>query len=168
MNDTTPPVKHTDPLEGSLLIDPWVEARERDLAEAQKSLNGLMKRMSSARNAMEKAQGTDLYTRYAFAFDLISLEYQLAFEKLRGVKQDLFIHRLSESLGYQQQALDCAERMMHDFKARITVLERAFAKMDDPAQFGFEKLKQGYTLGLKRSAEREQQNGAPHGTSEQN
>lgn len=158
------PEKHTDQFAGSLITDPWVEQKEKDLREAEKSLNALMKRMASAKAAMEKAQGTELYTRHAFAYDLASLEYKNAWQHCRIIKQDIFIHRLSEHHGYQQQALDLSTQMLHDFHNRLKVLERAFAKMDDPRQFGFEKFKQGYTLGLKRADERDAKNGGENGS----
>ncbi len=118
------PKKHTNPMDGCKITDPWVEQKERDLAEVEKSLNGLMKRMASAKAAMEKAQGSDLYTRYAFAFDLVSLEYKNAWQQCRILKQDLFIHSLSETVGIQQRWLDETLDMMRSFENRQKLTER--------------------------------------------
>lgn len=100
-------------------------AHQKELAENDRELAAVMKRMDSNKRAMEKAQGTEDYWRFALTYDLASLEYKNVWlarsnmtlrHEARHAK-----HFLDDQQNISRQLLEQIETLLH----RVAITEQA-------------------------------------------
>lgn len=98
---------------------------KKKLDEADVDLQHIMKRMASSKRAMEKAQGTDDYIRYALSYDMVNLEYRNAWL----TRQQVILHHnnhIAESMLKENEAMMRElVNIVIDFSHRLDIAETA-------------------------------------------
>lgn len=132
------------------------ETHKRELAENDDETASIMKRMASNKRAMEKAQGTEDYWRFALTYDLVSLEYKNAWlsrgnlnlrHEARHAK-----HFLDQQASATNSLIELVETLIHRLSIAEAAVKGVASKELTPVDVN--PIIQAYSQGIMRERSR--------------